>query len=441
MDLLKFAVAVFASALFFTACATQSEDTPDPTMTPSLTTPTAVVSSNAEPTPRSIQTPTPTPTEWRTVGATVWEDTFHVTLEVQGASMIGSGQSVSIRTHVENISESPAQYTLWSSADPVVPLWVVPPYSGLIPLVAPPSGDASVFLPTIGIETLLPGESIITESIWDGRVLVGGESLLAPNDVYTIRADFFPGAGVGSPAQPPIILTHAITVTGNVSFASSDEIRSLLSKEPVVQWWLAAHQGGAIARDEGGSYSVNVTTQWKSATHDEYNAAFSENVGPTLWLTSSGWRATYNSAFGFAPKRMIFEVDGLTSNVTSITPDLEAELQDGVVATFQAMDGSIFRVFARSRSTVDQLFTLQDDMDSGESILVGTLLSGPGPGLQNAPWSWHFDPSDARLTHTALEACTGTPASVENALTYWQETVGALCIQDTTLIALEDHRS
>ena len=42
---------------------------------------------------------------------------------------------------------------------------------------------------------------------------------------------------------------------------------------------------------------------------------------------------------------------------------------------------------------------------------IGPLRSGDG-GF-NAPWSWHLDPAETRLTEAAIEVCDGTPSYVE----------------------------
>lgn len=42
---------------------------------------------------------------------------------------------------------------------------------------------------------------------------------------------------------------------------------------------------------------------------------------------------------------------------------------------------------------------------------IGRLVRGDG-GF-NAPWSWHLDPSEVRLTEVAIEVCDGTPSYIE----------------------------
>ena len=42
---------------------------------------------------------------------------------------------------------------------------------------------------------------------------------------------------------------------------------------------------------------------------------------------------------------------------------------------------------------------------------IGPLRRGDG-GF-NAPWSWHFDPAEVRMTELAIEVCDGRPSYVE----------------------------
>ena len=42
---------------------------------------------------------------------------------------------------------------------------------------------------------------------------------------------------------------------------------------------------------------------------------------------------------------------------------------------------------------------------------IGALLRGDG-GF-NAPWSWHLDPAQVRMTEIAIEVCDGRPSYVE----------------------------
>jgi hypothetical protein len=42
---------------------------------------------------------------------------------------------------------------------------------------------------------------------------------------------------------------------------------------------------------------------------------------------------------------------------------------------------------------------------------IGPLRRGAG-GF-NAPWTWHLDPDEVRMTETAIEVCDGRPSYVE----------------------------
>jgi hypothetical protein len=45
---------------------------------------------------------------------------------------------------------------------------------------------------------------------------------------------------------------------------------------------------------------------------------------------------------------------------------------------------------------------------------IGPLRAGDG-GF-NAPWSWHLDPAETRMTEAAIELCDGRPSYVETHL-------------------------
>lgn len=54
---------------------------------------------------------------------------------------------------------------------------------------------------------------------------------------------------------------------------------------------------------------------------------------------------------------------------------------------------------------------------------TGSIASGDGG--YNQGWSWHF--TDASLTETAIELCSGSPSMVEADLNYWLNTVRSFC--------------
>jgi hypothetical protein len=65
------------------------------------------------------------------------------------------------------------------------------------------------------------------------------------------------------------------------------------------------------------------------------------------------------------------------------------------------------------RSTHPETIALGFETMNGPRRLfpIGPLRRGNG-GF-NAPWSWHLDPGETRLTEAAIEVCDGTPSYVE----------------------------
>jgi hypothetical protein len=54
----------------------------------------------------------------------------------------------------------------------------------------------------------------------------------------------------------------------------------------------------------------------------------------------------------------------------------------------------------------------QESVDGrNQRFPIGPLRRGDG-GF-NAPWSWHFDPAEVRMTEIAIEVCDGRPSYVE----------------------------
>lgn len=55
----------------------------------------------------------------------------------------------------------------------------------------------------------------------------------------------------------------------------------------------------------------------------------------------------------------------------------------------------------------------------------GQILASDGG--HNAPWSWHFRPSDWELVEQSIELCDAWPSYVEANLEEWINTVGNFC--------------
>ena len=68
--------------------------------------------------------------------------------------------------------------------------------------------------------------------------------------------------------------------------------------------------------------------------------------------------------------------------------------------------------FVLRASDPETIAAAYDNLRGGNgSFPIGPLRQGDG-GF-NAPWSWHIDPDEARLTEVAIEVCDGRPSYVE----------------------------
>lgn len=114
------------------------------------------------------------------------------------------------------------------------------------------------------------------------------------------------------------------------------------------------------------------------------------------------------------------------------------ELEGGVLATFLVVDET-FKVWTTNETTIQQIL----DVAAGSSLATipnGRLVSGPGPGSYNAPYSWHLDPELTAMAEATIEVCSGRPSFVEDDLDQWINVVGRFCPWSAELVNVEDFR-
>lgn len=116
----------------------------------------------------------------------------------------------------------------------------------------------------------------------------------------------------------------------------------------------------------------------------------------------------------------------------------DGDLEGGILATFRVED-EVFRVWITKAQTVQQVLDLRDGTGTA-TIPNGPLLSGPGKGDHNKPWSWHLHPEETEMAEITVEVCDGLPSFVETDLDYWINDVGRYCPWSATLVDVEDFR-
>jgi hypothetical protein len=115
-----------------------------------------------------------------------------------------------------------------------------------------------------------------------------------------------------------------------------------------------------------------------------------------------------------------------------------SELTGGVLATFSVQDER-FRVWVTNTDTIRQLQALEAG-NSEAKIPDGKLLAGPGKGDHNAPWKWHLDPVDTKMTATADKDCDVAPTTLAEDLDEYINKVGRYCPSGAELLILIDYR-
>jgi len=348
-----------------------------------------------------------------------------------GDVILAPGETLQVHAEVTNVSGEEMEYTMWNMGDPAIYTRIHTPYEASHVLRAPE--DPEVVQPAVTFGSLGSGETIQREVSW---VLDENQ----PNGTYTAEAVFFPGRQVDDPQFEPVVLTHDVQVQGSFDIIPAQQVYAEASENPSVQLWLNGHTGEAVAREQKGSYTVNMGGEWQQANEELYQEALNAAEPPALSLDleSRQFQVTYSSKFGFAPSEISLGMDAETGEVASVSPDLRAELDGGVVATFQVGNSS-FRVFVTNEDAIEQLYSLQRGEISA-SIPNSPLHRGPGAGMHNAPWSWHLDPEQLELADFTIEVCDGTPEFVEEELEYWLEQVGQYCPWSAELVEIEDYR-
>ena len=177
--------------------------------------------------PTATAAPTAEPEGWWVVAESTWEDTFHVSVEIYGASTLTSEGEFRARTRLENVGDESQEYIRWSQFDPAVPTWMAlpaPPVSDdsggrpalrLIALhaVGDDFGSAGDFPQTV-TDSLEPGDVVEREVSWDLTTAVSGSRERAPaaDGVYTLRVEFYPRGGNQYPGLPDVLLEFPVVL-------------------------------------------------------------------------------------------------------------------------------------------------------------------------------------------------------------------------------------
>ncbi len=176
-------------------------------------------------------TATAEPAGWWVVAESTWEETFHVSVEIYGASTVTSEGEFRARTRLENVGDESQEYIRWSQFDPAVPTWMAlpaPPVSDdtggrpglrLIALHADDDDFGSVEeFPKTETGSLEPGGVVEREVSWDLTVAVSGSRERSPaaDGVYTLRVELYPRGGDQYPGLPDVLLEFPIRLERGV---------------------------------------------------------------------------------------------------------------------------------------------------------------------------------------------------------------------------------
>lgn len=115
----------------------------------------------------------------------------------------------------------------------------------------------------------------------------------------------------------------------------------------------------------------------------------------------------------------------------------EERLEGGVLATFE-VSGETFRAWVTSTTAIAEILDVRDGR-SMANIPNGAIHAGQGLADHNAPWSWHYDPTDFQMAESTIEVCDGRPSLVDSLLSDYL-LVGRFCPWGARLVSVEDLR-
>jgi hypothetical protein len=288
--------------------------------------------------------------------------------------------------------------------------------------------------------TLEPRQVVDQEYLWDLTLPASSGAAQAPNGVYRVTASFGYGSAKCLDCASGTILSHWIQVSGSYDLINLSQAYDAVRELPAFKRWFHAHDGWGVARKypNDKKYYVNIDGRWGDVPEEVYILAGQGNVNSIRTLTTESWNLEYTANYGWLPHRLVFRVDTKTNEIISVEPDLDAELEGGVLARFETPTHHVY-LFTYDPKTIEQLFALQQEPALG-LFPVGMLKPGPGPGLFNSPWSWHLDPENTKLSDRSNKECDGSSGFVEDALEYWLNTVGTFCPSSARLIQITDFR-
>lgn len=122
----------------------------------------------------------------------------------------------------------------------------------------------------------------------------------------------------------------------------------------------------------------------------------------------------------------------------AIEPAASTTLHGGILATFR-VDKETFNIWVTNPQTIRQILDLKSGKSSA-SIPVGKILSGPGEGNYNSPYSWHIDSNQITMESASQKGCDADPRYVENHLGTFLKQIKQYCPTRAVLIKVIDFR-
>ncbi|MGE5224614.1 MAG: hypothetical protein ACM3PY_19435 [Omnitrophica WOR_2 bacterium] len=237
------------------------------------------------------------------------------------------GDTVYINASVENLTDAPIKYTLWSISAPVIDVYVVSPIYDNSVVLFEKDYQPIPFPAVIATEELQAKQTITRQVVWDQKLIVPSSSTIqiqAPAGSYNINCEF--SLGIYSSNQEPIKLATSIDIQlqNAVKMVMPDAAVQIARQVPEVANWYADHLGQKVVKNEDGQYYLNVGGEWEKVasgfngsgeTIQEIQQSY-EPFHQVMWVNNV-WEVHFVSSFGTIPGEMFVNIEPTTGKVLS----------------------------------------------------------------------------------------------------------------------------
>jgi hypothetical protein len=234
------------------------------------------------------------------------------------------GDTVFITVRVENLTETPIEYTLWNIGDPVIYVFLENTLYSSGHKLYEKDYQVKEINPLVTGDILQGKQSITRQVVWDQQIHTYPDPIQAPTGSYSIRCEFF--SGPYSPDNEPTKLSASVEnqIQKAWDIIKPEKAVEIARNLPEVASWYTEHSGSNLVKYEKGQYYLYFFSEWQKVTPDfaadgmtleEIKQSYepSNNV----LMVNNNWEVHFFTKFGPIPNEMIVKIEPTIGKVLS----------------------------------------------------------------------------------------------------------------------------